>query len=191
MDTVHRRIVFLALLLGILISVWARKESHARVVVVEGVATATTTASTNPVPQWMKTAYMSGSSCPAIVSQCLLPDMISDLNSKIQHQQNLIKEYTKEIVDIENRYPITFQIDRVDISNVYLDATSALQRRPTFASWVSGTLPYPQLSFTFPTSPPGPPGGKGPVGAAGLAAAATMLPVGEQGPPGYVGVAKE
>lgn len=173
-----RRIIFLVLLIGILFSVWLRRR-----VVMEGAS--------NPVPQWMKNAYMSGSSCPAIVSQCLLPDMISDLNAKIQYQQDLIKAYTKEIVDIENRYPITFQIDRVDISNIYLDATSALQHRPTFSSWVSGSLPYPQLSFTFPTSPPGPPGVKGPVGAAGLAAAAAMLPVGEPGPPGYAGVAKE
>lgn len=146
------------------------------------------TVSLTPVPEWAKTAFTSGSSCPGIVSQCLLPDMINNLNSKIQHQQNLIEEYTKEIVDIENRYPITFQINRVDVSNVYLDAISALQRPPTFQSWVSGTLPYPQLSFTFPKSPQGLQGKKGPLGAAGLSAPPTFLPAGDQGPPGYVGV---
>lgn len=165
---------------------------HSGTVIVEAISneTAPDKNTTNPLPDWKKQEYQSGTACPATVSHCLVSDMIDKLNTKINTTQNLIEQYTKEIEDIENRYPITFKINRVDISSVYLDGGTLSTNKLTYGSWVTGNLPYPQLSFTFPKAPPGLPGDKGPPGNPGLALNQSMLPQGERGPPGYVGVAK-
>jgi hypothetical protein len=179
-----RRVIFLVLLGCILLALIVRGHFQIKESLGDKLPSAASF-----VPEWAKQDYMKTQSCPAIVSQCILPDMISDLTSKIKHQQDLIAEYTKEIVDIENRYPITFRINHVDISNGYLDkirTTTPLD----FSSWVSGSLPYPQLSFTFPDAPVGPPGNKGGKGPVGLSIndSKTVLPAGDTGPPGYIGV---
>jgi len=180
MQPIHRQMLFLLVIGCMLIAL----------ILPQSVGSSIKEGAENAVPEWAKQAYKSGQSCPAIVSQCLLPDMIDDLNGKITHVQNLIDEYTKEIVDIENRYPITFQINRVDVSNVYLD-TMTNPSQSNYSSWVTGVLPYPQLSFVFPVSPQGLPGDKGLVGNDGLSVSpATALVSGLQGPPGYFGVPK-
>lgn len=176
-----RRIIFLILLGAILTAIIIRGHFDIMQRTVEGVESI--------VPPWAVEDMKKKRTCPAIVSQCLLPDMISDLTKKIQHQQDLIAEYTKEITDIENRYPITFRINAVDVSYGYLDKIR--QGKPMdFSKWVSGNLPFPQLSFTFPDSPEGLRGDKGPVGPQGLATDTTMGAAGSQGPPGYFGKAK-
>ena len=166
---------------------------HSGTAIVEAISNETApdknTTSAYPLPDWKKKEYESGTACSATVSHCLVSDMIDKLNTKINSTQNLIEQYTKEIEDIENRYPITFKINRVDISNVYLDGISSTKKL-TYDSWVTGNLPYPQLSFTFPKAPTGVPGDKGPPGNPGLALNQSMLPQGDRGPPGYVGVAK-
>jgi len=178
-----RRVIFLILLGVIFTAVIIRAHFQ----IIEGAS------GSSVVPEWAKDELKAKLPCPAIVSQCLLPDMISDLTKKIQQQQDLIAQYTKEITDIENRYPITFRINAVDVSNGYLEKIrqSSMGTPLDFSAWVSGSLPYPQLSFTFPESPMGPQGNPGPLGAQGLATdSTTVMPLGFQGPPGYFGKAK-
>jgi len=139
------------------------------------------------LPLWKKNEFMKSQSCPAIVSQCLLPDMIDDLNNRIKQQFDLIKQYTKEIVDIENRYPITFKMNKAIIDDKYLDALATHK----YDDWVTGNLPYPHLSLAFPSSPQGPPGDKGPQGPAGLSIQQQHLKTGLFGKPGYVGIPKD
>lgn len=128
--------------------------------------------------------------CPISVSQCTIPGMQDKLNKKIQHQQDLISKYTYEIVNIEGRYPTTFQIISADISGYYMDATTkSSSPSPTiYANWVSGKLPYPQLAFYFPNPVVGPDGDPGPQGPNGLADPSSFkMPAGIMGPPGYIG----
>ena len=128
--------------------------------------------------------------CPLSTSQCLIPGMQDALNKKIQHQQDLISTYTQEIIDIEGRYPTKFQIVSADISISYMDATTTLSSPPPsiYANWVSGQLPYPQLSFYFPSPLQGEKGDRGPIGPIGLADPSSLkMLTGLSGPPGYIG----
>ena len=184
MDVFQRRTLFvilLSLVLTLLIIVQFLR-------VVEGNAE---TAVNQKPPAWRISNYMKSQSCPAIISQCILPDMINELNSRIKEQHDVIKEYTKQIVDIENRYPITFQINTVDVSNSYLDASTLKHANIDYTSWVSGTLPYPKLSFTFPNSPVGPVGLKGPSGLEGAGIVDPNIKPGDKGYLGYMGVPKQ
>jgi hypothetical protein len=193
METTHRRIVFIILLTCILVVLGLRSLK-----VIEGAdaaaATATTAAAATAaatIPVWVRNDNEKNTSCPIIVSQCILPGMVSDLNKKIQDKLDLVELYTKEIVDIESRYPITFQINRVDISDISSNTYSGSNQR-MLQSWVTGVLPYPQLSFTFPKPIKGKDGEKGPQGNVGLSLPpTTRIPPGLTGPAGYYGVAKE
>jgi hypothetical protein len=181
METTHRRIVFIILLTCILVVLGLRS-----IKVIEGADAAAATA-TATIPGWVRNDNEKNTSCPIIVSQCILPGMVSDLNKKIQHKLDLVELYTKEIVDIESRYPITFKINRVDISN---NTYSGINQR-MLQSWVTGLLPYPQLSFTFPKAEKGMEGDKGPQGNGGMSLPpTTRIPAGLTGPAGYYGVPK-
>ena len=187
MDVLDRRTVFVILLSIMLTSLIAVQ--FLRIMKRENEGADTQTPSTVPdwnLPLWKKNDFMKSQTCPAIVSQCLLPDMIDDLNNKIKHKLDLVKVYTKEIVDIETRYPITFKMNKAIIDDKYLDALS----HRNYDDWVTGSLPYPQLSLAFPSSPQGLPGDVGPQGPAGLAIQQQRLQRGLPGDPGYVGVAK-
>lgn len=187
MDVFDRRTIFVILLSIVLTSLIAvqfirimkREEST------EGADTQPPVPDWN-VPLWKKDEFMKSQSCPAIVSQCILPNMIDDLNSKIKKQFDLIKQYTNEIVDIENRYPITFKMNKATIDDKYLDALAT----HNYDDWITGFLPYPRLSLAFPSSPQGPPGDLGPGGPIGLAINQQNLQTGNRGYPGYVGIPK-
>lgn len=145
--------------------------------------------------------FQEGAECPAIVSPCIIPDMLDSLTKKIMHQQTLIQKYTKEISDIESRYPLTFQIAdgsaaatsslMTIASAAAADTSSSSKKTKTITSAatvpsVQGKLPYPKLFFVFEPPQEGKKGNRGPQGPPGL----QPLPLptdGATGPPGYYG----
>lgn len=184
MDSTQRRIAFIILLTCILVVLGWRSLK-----VIEGAdaPAAAEPKMSDTIPGWLRNEVAKNTSCSVIVSQCVLPSMVSELNEKIQHKLDLMELYTKEIVDIESRYPITFKINRVDISN----NTYKGNNQRMLQSWVTGVLPYPQLSFTFPKADEGAKGEKGPQGNRGMSLPpTTRIPAGLTGPAGYYGVPK-
>jgi len=179
MEVVHRRVIFL-LVVGIIfvitVFVFLRRFWHFSAPFANSIQN--------------RIEGLDADGCPISVSQCIIPGMQDILNKKIQHQQDLISKYTSEIVNIERRYPTRFQIISADISGYYMDATTNKPSpSPTiYANWVSGKLPYPQLSFYFPNPEVGPDGDPGPQGPNGLADPSSFkMPAGIMGPPGYIG----